>query len=147
MKANYYRLARRFHPDRVADEDKSIANEKFNILHQAYAILANTETKKLYDAGDTRVFFSKPTIAAKWFHHMKPLTSKDLDDARYQYQGSSSEENDIIREFIIGKGSMTHLFNTIPFMRIEDQPRIIHVLKECMEAGKIQKIPIRKMRQ
>lgn len=147
VKTSYYRLARKFHPDRVSDAEKSIANEKFSILHQAYSILANPETKKLYDAGEMRIFFSKPTIVGKWEHYIAPLMSSAIESARQNYQGSVSEEADILREFIIGKGSMTHLFNTIPFMRTEDEARMIHVIKECMESGKIPKAPIRKMRR
>lgn len=147
VKTNYYRLARIYHPDRVSDVEKTVANEKFNILHQAYSILANPETKKLYDTGETRIFFSKPTIVSKWEHYIVPLSSSELRSAREKYQGSDLEETDILREFLNGKGSMTHLFNTIPFMRIEDEARIIHMIKECMESGKIPKGPIRKLRR
>lgn len=146
MKASYYRLARTYHPDRVSDGEKAIAGDKFNIVHQAYSILANPETKKLYDAGDVHVLFSRPTIAGKWEQNIRPVTTNDIENARTEYQGSLIERNDVIREFAIGKGSLTHLFNTIPFMRIEDESRIIHIIKDCMEMGTIQKIPIRKMR-
>ncbi|XP_031637570.1 J domain-containing protein CG6693-like [Contarinia nasturtii] len=147
VKTNYYRLALIYHPDRVPEAEKPLANEKFNILHQAYSILANPETKILYDTGKLQFFFSKPTIVGKWEHYVAPLTSSAIESARQKYQGSVSEETDIIREFTIGKGSMTHLFNTIPFMRTEDEARIIHVIKECMQSGSIPKISIRKMRR
>lgn len=146
VKASYYRLARKYHPDRVPEEEKLIANDKFSIVHQAYSILANPETKKLYDSGETHVLFSKPTIAGKWEQHIRPVTSVDIENARNKYQGTIADKNDVVREFLIGKGSMTHLFNTIPFMRYEDESRIIHMIKECMETGAIKKIPIRKMR-
>lgn len=147
VKTNYYRLARIYHPDRAPDAEKSIANEKFNILHQAYSILSNPETKKLYDTGNTNILFSKPTNVGKWEHHIAPLTSLAIENARRKYQGSDAEKTDILRETLIGKGSMTHLLNTIPFIRIEDEPRIIHFIKESMEWGKIPKVPIRKMRK
>lgn len=85
-------------------------------------------------------------MIGKWEQHIRPVTSRDIDDARHNYQGSLNEETDVIREFVIGNGSMTHLFNTIPFMRIEDEPRITHMIKEFIGMGKIKKIPIRKMR-
>lgn len=147
MKSNYYRIARIIHPDRVDDGDKCVANEKFKILHEAYSILANPETKKLYDAGDTRILFCRPTIVGKWEHHIMPLTSIEIESAIQKYQGSDTEQTDIIREFVIGKGSMIHLLNTIPFMRIEDEPRITRFINECMESGKIMRGPIRKLRR
>lgn len=139
VKTNYYKLARVYHPDRVDVSEKSVANEKFNILHQAYLILANPETKKLYDAGDTHCLFVRPTIALKWEQYIKTIDSVEYESAQRKYQGSSKEENDIIREFVFGKGSITHLFNVIPFMRYEDEARIIEIIKRCMQCGKIPK--------
>ena len=145
MKSNYYRLARVFHPDRVADTDKDTANEKFNVLHQAYSILVDPTTRKAYDDGG-RIIFPSSNSSTKWDSFIKTITDSDIEKKRRQYQGSKSEEEDIIREINIGKGSITHLFNTIPFMRVEDEPRIISIIKSCMEAGKVPNMAIRKMR-
>lgn len=146
VKASYYRLARVFHPDRVSDEEKEIASEKFKILHQAYLVLANPQTKKAYDACDSKTLPTKPTVYGHWEHYFHTVDSNDIDNARAKYQGSPAEENDIIREIVIGKGSLTHLSNNIPFMRNEDEPRIMEIIKRGMEIGKIPKMVIRKIR-
>lgn len=147
VKAKYYKLALIYHPDRVDDTQKSVAKEKFTLIHQAYSILVNAQTRKKYDEGDTNILFRKPTVVGKWEEYMKVITSSDIENARRNYQGSSIEEEDIAREFRIGKGSITHLFNNIPFMRYEDEPRIVEIIKRCMEVGKTPKINIRKMRK
>lgn len=147
MKTNYYRLARLHHPDRVNIAEKGLAQEKFAVLHQAYAILSNPESKKLYDSGKGQVLFKKSTIAGTWEKYVRPIDVNEIECARNKYQNSATEETDIIREFIIGKGSITHLFNTIAFMRSEDEPRIIELVQRCMNMGKIPKIPIRKLRK
>lgn len=113
----------------------------------AYSILVNSETKAMYDAGKTDVLCQKTSVAAKWEQYIKITKTEDIDSARAQYQGTSSEEADILREFVAGKGSLTHLLNVIPFMRYEDESRIIEILKRCMEEGQLQKIPIRKLRR
>lgn len=118
---------------------------KFGILHHAYSILSNTETKKAYDSGNFKVIPSKSK--SKWEHFVKTTDSHDIEIARKNYQGSLREENDIIRETVIGKGSMTHLLHVIPFMRNEDEMRISEFIKDCMVAGKIPKMPIRKLRK
>lgn len=146
MKANYYRLARIHHPDRVGDTEKTTATEKFHMLHTAYSILADPETKKIYDAGGSHSLFRKSTIAAKWKRYIRTIDSTDIDYARKNYQGSVNKKNDIFREVIIGKGSITHLFNTIPFMRYEDENRIIEIVKDGVKTGELPKILIRKMR-
>lgn len=145
IKANYYRLARIHHPDRVNDAEKANAMEKFSILHQAYSILSNSDMKSRYDAGDNNVLFEKTNPNEKWMHHIRIVNSNDIECARRKYQGSYAEESDIIRELAIGKGSIRHLFNVIPFMRVEDEPRIIQMAKRSIEEGKLQKMLIKKM--
>lgn len=134
------------HPDRVATEQREVAKEKFNIIHNAYSILTDASKKKLYDEGSS-VLFTKATLSAQWENYLKPVSSADIDDAKKRYHGSSEEENDLIREFISGNGSMTHLLNNVTFMRMEDECRIIEILKNLIDNGKLPKIPIKKMRK
>lgn len=137
-------MARKYHPDRVAVDEKEEANAKFNIIHNAYAILSDSVKKKQYDEG-CDILFTKTTIAARWEHYLKPATTNDIEIARKAYQGSEREELDLIREFKIGNGSMTHLINTIPFMRVEDENRILESIHDMMSLGKIAKLPIKKL--
>lgn len=139
-------MTRIHHPDRVEDEEKDAAKEKFNILHQAYLVLVDPSTRKAYDDGGQLISFAKSSAAMKWDSFIKTVNDIDIETNRRQYQGSDLEEKDIIREIQIGNGSITHLFNTIPYMRYEDEPRLIDVIKRCMAAGKIPKMNIRKMR-
>lgn len=130
-------MARKYHPDRVSVGEKAIANDKFNIIHQAYSILTNNEMKKRYDDGDSDVIFSKKTRSGHWERHMRVVSDDDFEKAAQAYKNSAIEKEDIIREINNGNGSMTHLMNHIPFMRIEDQPRIVAMLKELMNANEI----------
>lgn len=42
-----------------------------------------------------------------------------------------------MREIVVGNGSMKHLLNNIPFMRIEDQGRILLIVEELANEKKI----------
>lgn len=147
VKTNYYKLALKYHPDRVSDDQKAATSAHFNRIHRAYFILANPETKKVYDAGDEHLLFARPNMTGKWEQHIKIISTTDIDNARMKYQSSVAEEDYIAREVVIGSGSMTHLYNVIPFMRIEDESRIIKIVKKCIDEGKIPNIVIRKMRK
>lgn len=138
-------MARIFHPDR-ATSDKNEAAEKFNVIHTAYSILSDPMKKKQYDAG-SNVLFSNLTIAARWENYLKPVSANELEDARKAYRGSAAEEADIIREFVVGKGSLTFVLNTVPFTRAEDETRIIGILKDLMAKGKIAKAAIKRLRK
>lgn len=87
VKRKYYNLALVYHPDRVAQDKKKEASDKFNIIHNAYSILSDPEKKKLYDQGSD-ILFTKTTIAAQWEHYLKPVNQEHIDAARNEYQGS-----------------------------------------------------------
>lgn len=146
VKANYYKLAKVHHPDRVSEEQKTAAKERFSIIHHAYTILVNSETKAIYDAGKTDLLIPRTTVAAKWEQYIKTIRTEDIESARAKYQGSFAEETDVLREFTAGKGSIIHLLNGI-IMRYEDENRIIEIIKRGIENGQIQKIAIRKIRR
>lgn len=133
-----------YHPDKVAEADKSNANEKFNIVHQAYLILSDAEKRIQYDAKPD-LLFAKTTIAAQWEFFVRPMTSTDIDDARQKYQNSENEKNDIVREYNLGKGSMIHMMNNLPFMRIEDEQRVLGIINELVNDGLIEKMKIKKI--
>lgn len=140
IKASYYRLARIYHPDRMKHTVPEDAQEKFNELRNAYCILSNPDTKLRYDGGE-RDNFKGPTNTQKWEQYMRIVDASEVEYARQNYQESA-----IIREFVHGKGSITHIFNTVPFMRLEDEGRIIQIIKHCIELGKLPKMIIKKMR-
>lgn len=146
VKKSYYRLAKLYHPDCNDTANEEEAKAKFNIIHNAYSILSDEAKKKLYDVG-SKVLFTKATIAAKWENFLVEVNEKDIGISRKRYQGSQDEENDIIREFVIGKGSLTHLLNNIPFMRREDENRIIEIVKELIENKKVPNIAMKKIRK
>lgn len=145
VKKGFYRLARIYHPDRVMN-DKEEAKAKFNVIHSAYSILSDSAKKEMYDNG-SNVVFTKATIAARWENFLTEVKATDIEEARKRYQGSETEKSDIIREFVNGNGSITYLFNNLPFMRFEDENRVIEIVRELMDSGKIKKIQIKKMRK
>lgn len=49
IKKAYRKLAMKYHPDRVASEEKKSAEEKFKEISEAYAVLSDPKKKDLYD--------------------------------------------------------------------------------------------------
>ena len=67
VKKNYRKLAAKWHPDRHPPENKSVAEEKFKTIAQAYEVLSDPEKRKIYDQ------FGKDGLNQPQFeHHMDP---------------------------------------------------------------------------
>ena len=49
VKKAYRQLAMKHHPDRVPDDQKKVAEEKFKEISEAYAVLSDPQKKQLYD--------------------------------------------------------------------------------------------------
>jgi len=49
IKRAYRKLAKTWHPDRVAPEDKEAATKKFKEINEAYAVLSDPQKKRQYD--------------------------------------------------------------------------------------------------
>lgn len=43
--------------------------------------------------------------------------------------GSTTEERDIRKSYLGGKGCLNYMFESVPFMTVEDEPRIIEIVK------------------
>lgn len=139
-------MARRYHPDRVDNNEKSDASHRFNIVHQAYSILSDAEKRSKYDEGSD-VFFSKATVSARWEYYMKPVSMDDIQKARETYKGSTMEKEDIAKAFKEGNGSLTHVLHCIPFMRYEDETRVIGIINEMISNGLLPKIRLKKLKK
>lgn len=108
-------MARIYHPDRVPEDEKSIANETFKMIYRAYAILSNPESKKAYDFDKKclKDLQNSTVMECGWTKFIKIVDDDDFEIKKREYQNSAAERSDILREFANGTGSMTHLFNTI----------------------------------
>jgi len=47
----YYVLSMKYHPDKVAENEKTEATEKFKVISRIHALLNDADKRKLYDDG------------------------------------------------------------------------------------------------
>lgn len=92
VKKAYYKLSLQVHPDRVAENEKDEATEKFKVLTKLHGVLTDSNKRALYDEqgiidddGDADV--SNSAWIEMWRQFFKPITTTDIDNYLKEYQG------------------------------------------------------------
>lgn len=137
----YYKLALKVHPDRVSEEEKEIATEKFKVLTKLHLVLTTKEKRALYDeqgiVGDDDDEAFGANWMDTWRQFFKPISEEDITNYEKQYVGSDLEKTDIKKAYLNGNGCMDFIFNSVPFMTIESEPRIIEIVKEMIQKEEV----------
>lgn len=141
IKKAYYKLSLKVHPDRVPDSEKEIATEKFKILATLHQVLTDKNKKALYDEqgiiDDDNVDEKLGTWLELWRKIFKPISKEDIDNFKNEFVGSEMERNDIKKAYLNGKGCINYMMNCVPFMSVEDEPRIQDIVKEMIKNGEV----------
>lgn len=94
------------HPDRVDDNNKEAATEKFKVLGRIHSILQDKDKRKIYDdCGD----FDEETDSTfnwmeYWFSMFKKIEIADIQKYEQEFIGSETERRDIKRAYEFSKG-------------------------------------------
>jgi DnaJ homolog subfamily C member 9 len=138
VKKAYYKQALKYHPDRVTEEEKEDATEKFKILAKVHEVLSSDDRRKLYDEQGIVDDDDDEKFGASWLeafkHLFKPISDSDIDNYRKQYIGSEIERGDIKKAYVNGKGCINYLMEHVPFMSVEDEPRIADIINEMIKS-------------
>lgn len=140
VKKAYHKLSLKFHPDRVAEDEKTEATEKFKVLSKLYSVLTDKNKKALYDDkgviddDDERDLSSWLEL---WRSVFKPITTQDIQNYERDYRGSEQEEIDIRKAYLNGKGCINFMMNHVPFMAVEDEERIQELVRKWIDEGDV----------
>lgn len=140
VKKAYHKLSLKYHPDRVAEEEKTEATEKFKVLSKLYAVLTDKNKKALYDDKGTIDDDDERDLSSwleLWRSVFKPITDQDIENYERDYRGSEQEEIDIRKAYINGKGCINFMMNHVPFMAVEDEDRIQELVRKWIDAGDV----------
>lgn len=139
IKKAYYKLSLQVHPDRVAEAEKEVATEKFKVLSKLHLILTDKDKKALYD--DKGIIDDDDDDSTSWSdlwkQFFKPITTQDINNYQKEYVGSELEMNDIKKAYLNGKGCINYMMNSVPFMAVEDEPRIQDVVKGWIASNEV----------
>ncbi|KAK3928557.1 DnaJ-like protein subfamily C member 9, partial [Frankliniella fusca] len=137
----YHKLSLVVHPDRVDDNNKLEATEKFKVLGHVHSILSDSEKRKIYDeTGDCGEDGDEPSDrdwSAYWRSCFKEITVEDINNYEKKYKGSDEELEDLKKAYLHGKGSMDWILEAVPFTNTDEEDRLRERLKPLMDNGEI----------
>ncbi|GAB0092815.1 J domain-containing protein [Sergentomyia squamirostris] len=146
VKKAYYKLSLKVHPDRVPDDEKAEATEKFKVLAKLHAVLSDPDKKKLYDENgiidDEDDDGKLSSWIEMWRTIFKPISDEDIGNYQKNYVGSDLEKNDVKKAYLGGKGCINYMMSAVPFMAVEDEPRIIEMVKEWIASEEVPEFKI-----
>ena len=91
VKKAYYKCALKVHPDRVAEDEKEEATEKFKILAKLNEVLSDDSRRALYDEQGIIDDDDDEKFGSTWLEAFKtlfkPISDTDIDNYRKEYIG------------------------------------------------------------
>lgn len=141
VKKAYHRLSLLVHPDRVAEDEKIIATEKFKALGKIHSILQDNDKRKLYD--DLGEFDDEMDSSFNWCDYWRSMFKKiDIEDIkRYEkeYIDSETELRDIKKAYVSSKGNMDVILQLVPFSNCDSEPRFIKIVEKLVDEGEVER--------
>ncbi|XP_031829417.1 dnaJ homolog subfamily C member 9 isoform X2 [Nomia melanderi] len=141
VKKAYHQLSLLVHPDRVEEDVKAEATEKFKVLGRIHSILSDNEKRKIYDQSGQYDEESEEVMMQNWSDYWKSLfkkiTVEDINNYEKNYKGSEIEIKDLKRAYMDSEGDMDYIFETVPFTNCDDEPRLHDIIQGLIEKGEV----------
>lgn len=131
------------HPDRVEENQKAEATEKFKVLGKVHSILSDDNKRTVYDEtgefdGDSDWVGNGFNWMDYWRSLFRKITTEDIQNYERDYKGSEIEERDIKRAYMDSKGNMDYLYEAVPFLNYENEDRIMEIVKRMIDRGEVE---------
>ncbi|XP_033210807.1 dnaJ homolog subfamily C member 9 [Belonocnema kinseyi] len=141
VKKAYHKLSLLVHPDRVEEDVKVEATEKFKVLGRIHSILSDNDKRKIYDETGQFDEESDEVVMRNWSDYwrslFKPITVKDIKDYEDNYKGSEAEIKDLKRAYTDSKGDMDYILEAVPFTNCDEEPRLHAIIEDLIAQGEV----------
>lgn len=139
VKKAYHKLSLLVHPDRVDEDQKLEATEKFKILSKIHSILSDESKKAIYD--ESGEFDDDDDALNNWLDYwrslFKKITIDDIKKYEQEYIGSETEIYDVKKAYLGSKGNMDFILESVPFANCDREPAYIEIVKKLIDDGEV----------
>ncbi|XP_032784176.2 dnaJ homolog subfamily C member 9 [Daphnia magna] len=141
IKRAYYKKSLKVHPDRVNEDEKENATEKFQTLSKVYSILGDQEKRRIYDetgcVDDDDFLKGDVNWEDYWRLLFKKVTEQDITEFENKYKGSEEETLDVKQLYERYKGDMDNIMSSVLCATTEDEPRIRDIIQKMVDNDEV----------
>lgn len=145
VKKAYYGAAVKHHPDKVGDDDKDAATQRFQKIQFAYTVLSDERRKEKYDkTGSTKEATELDDEDFSWKNFFAELNKKvdehAIEEFKNEYQGSDGEKTDLLAAYTKFKGRMDDIYEHVMASNVlEDDDRFRAIIDTAIKDEKVSK--------
>ncbi|KIL89569.1 DnaJ like subfamily c member 9 [Fusarium avenaceum] len=147
VKQAYRKAALKHHPDKVPQDQKNAAHEKFQAIAFANAILSDAARRKRYDeTGST----SESIVDSEGFNwsdyyreqYKESVSSDAIEKFAKKYKGSDEEKGDVLDIYEDCEGDMDALYERVMLSDVlEDDERFREIINKAIKSKKVPSFP------
>ncbi|KAB5543061.1 DnaJ domain-containing protein [Coniochaeta sp. 2T2.1] len=143
VKSAYRKAALKNHPDKVSEDKKTEAHEKFQQIAFAYAILSDPLRRKRYDETGSTSESIVDSEGFSWSDYYREqfrdaINDDAIDKFAKQYKGSDEEKDDLLAAYEKYRGSMDGVYESVMCSNVlDDDERFRAIIDEAIAKGDV----------
>ncbi|KAL6409507.1 DnaJ like subfamily C member 9 [Ilyonectria robusta] len=147
VKSAYRKAALKNHPDKVSEDEREKANEKFQSIAFAYAILSDPARRKRYDTTGSTAESIVDSEGFNWSDYYREQYKDSVSDDAIEkfaqkYKGSDEEKDDILISYEQCEGNMDQLYEQVILSDVlEDDERFRKIIDEAIKSNDVPRFP------
>ncbi|KAL2825173.1 DnaJ domain-containing protein [Aspergillus cavernicola] len=144
IKSAYRKLALKHHPDKAPADGKEEANQQFQKIAFAYAILSDARRRQRFDLSGSTAEAVDLDDEFDWvdFYREQFSTAVDtnaLEKLKDDYQGSEEEGRDVLAAYETYKGDLDRVYESVMLCNIlDDDERFRVMIDKAIEEGRVE---------
>ncbi|WQF83824.1 Putative DnaJ domain, Chaperone J-domain superfamily [Colletotrichum destructivum] len=138
IKSAYRKAALKNHPDKVADDKRDEAKEKFQSIAFAYAVLSDPARRKRYDSTGSTSESIVDSEGFNWSDFYREqfrdsISADAIEKFAKKYKGSDEEKDDVLLAYTEHKGDMDKIYETVMLSNVlEDDERFRNIIDDAI---------------
>ncbi|KAL4879109.1 DnaJ domain-containing protein [Aspergillus karnatakaensis] len=144
IKSAYRKLALKHHPDKAPANAREEANQQFQRIAFAYAILSDPRRRQRFDLSGSTTEAVDLDDDFDWvdFYREQFSTAIDtnaLEKFKKDYQGSEEEERDVLMAFENYEGDLDRVYESVMLSNVlDDDDRLRALIDSAIKEGKVE---------